>query len=211
MTTTIDILEALDLDGQLSADEAFTLADEADHNEIARYAARRRDYAHGDAISYSRKVFLPLTKLCRDVCHYCTFARSHTTRESSYLSLEEVRRIAQAGRAAGCKEALFTLGDKPEVRHRQAREKLDELGYETTIAYLAQAARAVFEETGLFPHLNPGLLTAADLSKLKKVSLSQGIMLESASERLLERGGPISARRTNSLSSNSRPFALPEN
>ena len=141
-------------------------------------------------VTYSPKVFIPLTKLCRDVCHYCTFARSPRRGERAFLTLDEVLDIARAGAAAGCREALFTLGDKPELRYRAARDELAALGCPTTIAYLERAARAVLEETGLLPHLNPGVLTASDLAALRPVSASMGIMLETTAERLARRGGP---------------------
>ncbi|MFD2272655.1 radical SAM protein [Undibacterium arcticum] len=131
-----------------------------------------------------------MTQLCRDVCHYCTFAHAPRKGEPAYLSIERVLAIARAGAAAGCKEALFTLGDKPEDRYHVAREELSRLGHDSTLSYLAEAARVVFNETGLLPHLNPGLLDASDLAALRQVSVSQGIMLESSSERLCERGGP---------------------
>src|SRR3569833_399985 len=118
-----------------------------------------RDDAFGNVVSYSRKVFIPLTKLCRDVCHYCTFAQPPREGEPAFLSLDEVLAIARAGKEAGCKEALFTLGDKPELRYRAAREALDRLGHATTLSYLAEAAKVVFRETGLLPHINPGLMT----------------------------------------------------
>ncbi|MDO9709248.1 5-amino-6-(D-ribitylamino)uracil--L-tyrosine 4-hydroxyphenyl transferase CofH [Paracraurococcus lichenis] len=152
-------------------------------------AAALRDAAHGRTISYSRKVFIPLTKLCRDVCHYCTFAESPRPGRSVYLSREEVLAIARAGAAAGCTEALFTLGDKPELRWRQAREALAALGHETTISYLAEVSALVLKETGLLPHANPGVMTRAEIAALREVSASQGIMLESASARLCEPGG----------------------
>jgi FO synthase len=148
--------------------------------------ARRRS----SLVTYSPKVFIPLTKLCRDVCHYCTFAAPPRRGERAYMSIDEVLEVARAGRAAGCREALFTLGDKPELRYRAAREELAELGCSTTVEYLARAAEAVLEETGLFPHLNPGVLTRADLELLRPVSASMGIMLETTSERLSARGGP---------------------
>ena len=153
-------------------------------------AAGLRDSGHGELISYSRKVFIPLTRLCRDVCHYCTFAQPPRAGEAAYLSPDEVLAISRAGAQAGCKEALFTLGDKPELRYRAAREALDALGYDTTIAYLTAMARLVFEETGLLPHANPGIMTAEEIAGLRDVTVSQGIMLESASERLCEPGGP---------------------
>jgi FO synthase len=141
-------------------------------------------------ITYSPKLFIPLTKLCRDVCHYCTFARPPRRGERAYMTLDEVLELARAGAAAGCREALFTLGDKPELRYRAAREELAALGAASTIDYLRQAAAAVLEETGLLPHLNPGVLTAADLAALRPVSASMGMMLETTAARLCARGGP---------------------
>jgi FO synthase len=155
---------------------------------LLRAAAGRRDEAHGHLVTYSRKVFIPLTQLCRDVCHYCTFAHAPGPGEKTYLSIDEVLDIARRGQAAGCKEALFTLGDKPELRYRAAREALERLGHPTTLSYLAHAAETVFRETGLLPHLNPGLMTAADIAALRAVSVSQGIMLETASDRLGKKG-----------------------
>ena len=141
-------------------------------------------------ITYSPKVFIPLTKLCRDVCGYCTFARPPRRGEQAYLTDEEVLAIARAGAAAGCHEALFTLGDKPELRYRVAREELASRGCDTTLELLGRMARLVLDETGLLPHLNPGVLTAADLRALRPVSVSMGIMLETASSRLGEPGMP---------------------
>jgi FO synthase len=140
-------------------------------------------------ITYSPKVFIPLTKLCRDVCHYCTFARPPRRGERAYLRADEVLEIARAGAEAGCHEALFTLGDKPELRYRAAREELAKLGCETTIEYLARMCELVLAETGLLPHVNPGVMTRDDLALLRTVSASQGIMLETASARLSARGG----------------------
>jgi FO synthase len=156
--------------------------------EVLREARRIRD-ARGAIVTYSPKVFVPLTKLCRDVCHYCTFAAPPKRGERAYLTLEEVLEVARAGAAAGCHEALFTLGDKPELRYRAARDELAELHCATTLEYLARAAGAVLEETGLLPHLNPGVMTASDLRALRPVSASMGIMLETTSERLSHRGG----------------------
>jgi len=168
----------------------MALVNHNDLDSLLRAAARRRDAAHGNQVSYSRKVFIPLTQLCRDVCHYCTFAHPPRAGEKPYLSLEQMVEIARAGKAAGCKEALFTLGDKPELRYRLAREELERLGHATTLSYLAQAAETVFRETGLLPHINPGLMTREDIAALRAVSVSQGIMLESSSERLCEKGKP---------------------
>ena len=152
-------------------------------------ATQIRDNGHGRLISYSRKVFIPLTDLCRDVCHYCTFAKAPKKIDTPFLSPEQVLEIARAGQAAGCKEALFTLGDKPELRYAVAREALAELGYETTLDYLRAMAELVIRETGLLPHLNPGVMTPDELAMLREVSVSMGIMLESTSLRLMERGG----------------------
>jgi len=175
---------------RLSRERAFALVNDGDLDALMRAAAERRDDAHSAVVTYSRKVFIPLTHLCRDVCHYCTFARLPRRTESAYLSIDQVLAIARAGAAAGCKEALFTLGDKPELRYRAAREALAKLGHATTLSYLAEAARAVLDETGLLPHMNPGVYGAADVAAQRKVSVSQGIMLESASDRLCEKGGP---------------------
>jgi FO synthase len=145
---------------------------------------------HGRVVSYSRKVFIPLTQLCRDVCHYCTFAKAPRSLAQPFLSPQDVLAIARAGVEAGCREALFTLGDKPEARYAAARRALAGLGFDTTLAYLEHAAREVFTHTGLLPHLNPGVMTRTDLARLRGVSVSMGLMLESASERLMARGGP---------------------
>jgi FO synthase len=150
---------------------------EATNEELCAEARRLR---RGTRITYSPKVFIPLTKLCRDVCHYCTFARPPRRGERAYMSEEEVLAVARAGGQAGCREALFTLGDKPELRYRAAREELAELGCETTVEYLARCATRVLEETGLLPHTNPGVLTRDELALLRTASVSQGLMLETA-------------------------------
>jgi FO synthase len=175
-----------------TAEEALSLAasDVGELRPLMETASRLRDQRHGDLVSYSPKVFIPLTQLCRDVCHYCTFAHPPRPGEPIYLGAEEVLAIARAGAAAGCHEALFTLGDKPELRYDAARAALAQLGHETTLSYLAEMARLVLRETGLLPHLNPGVMTTADIKALREVSVSQGIMLESAAERLCDRGGP---------------------
>ncbi|HXV56796.1 MAG TPA: 5-amino-6-(D-ribitylamino)uracil--L-tyrosine 4-hydroxyphenyl transferase CofH [Gaiellaceae bacterium] len=141
-------------------------------------------------VTYSPKVFVPLTTLCRDVCHYCTFARPPRRGERAYLTADEVLAVARAGAAAGCHEALFTLGDKPELRYRVAREELRRLGCATTVEYLARMCDLVLSETGLLPHVNPGVLTREDLELLRPVSASMGLMLETTAERLSARGGP---------------------
>jgi FO synthase len=157
--------------------------------DLCAEARRLRDERAGGLVTYSPKVFIPLTKLCRDVCHYCTFAAPPRRGERAYLTIDEVVEIAAAGAAAGCREALFTLGDKPELRYRAARDELADLGCSTTLEYLARAADAVLEQTGLLPHLNPGVLTVDDVRALRPRSASMGIMLETTSERLSQRGG----------------------
>ena len=153
-------------------------------------ARRLRAEGIGTLVTYSPKVFVPLTTLCRDVCGYCTFARPPRRGERAYLTEDEVLAIARAGAEAGCTEALFTLGDRPEARYRVARDELAELGCETTLEYLARCARRVLEETGLLPHLNPGVMTRDELAALRPVAASMGIMLETTAERLAARGGP---------------------
>jgi FO synthase len=155
--------------------------------ELLAEACRLRS---GPLVTYSPKVFIPLTTLCRDVCGYCTFARPPRRGERAFMTEDEVLAIARAGAAAGCREALFTLGDRPEVRYKVAREELRALGCETTLEYLARCAQLVLEETGLLAHLNPGVMTRAELALLRPVSASMGIMLETTAERLSARGGP---------------------
>ena len=175
---------------RLADEELLALASYKDTKEMVGIAGAIRDAGHQNVVSYSRKVFIPLTHLCRDVCHYCTFAQVPRKLKAPYLMPEEVLKIAQDGADAGCKEALFTLGDKPELRYKAARDGLKELGQESTLSYLRDMAQLVLDETGLFPHLNPGLLEADELAELRKVSISMGIMLESASDRLTEKGMP---------------------
>lgn len=161
-----------------------------DTPRLMALAAARRDAAFGRVITHSRKVFLPLTQLCRDVCHYCTFAKAPRQLKQPYLGVDEALRIARQGAAMGCREALFTLGEKPEDRHPAAREALDAMGFASTLDYLAHVARLVREETGLLPHFNPGTLTAEELARLRPLAPSMGLMLESTSERLCAKGGP---------------------
>ncbi|MCP5181247.1 MAG: 5-amino-6-(D-ribitylamino)uracil--L-tyrosine 4-hydroxyphenyl transferase CofH [Pseudomonadales bacterium] len=179
------------LAGRLPNDaEALALADITDTHALAQVAATLRDRGFRNVVTYSRKVFLPLTHLCRDVCHYCTFAKVPRKVMAPYMTIDEVLEVARQGAAMGCKEALFTLGEKPELRYKAAREALDSMGYATTVDYLFAAAKAVLEETGLLPHLNPGNLDATELARLKSVSPSMGIMLESTSQRLTRKGMP---------------------
>ena len=168
----------------------------ADLETLLGYASRTRDAGLAAAgrpgvITYSRKVFIPLTRLCRDRCGYCTFATVPHRLDSPYLEPDEVLAIARQGAALGCKEALFTLGDRPEDRWHQAREWLDARGYDDTLSYVRAMAIRVLEETGLLPHLNPGVLGWADFQRLKPVAPSMGMMLETTAARLFtEKGGP---------------------
>ena len=173
----------------MMSDEDFGWIERTPLDALMAQAAAKRDAAHGRLVSYSRKVFIPLTKLCRDVCHYCTFAERPRAGRPEYLSPEAVLTIARAGAAAGCTEALFTLGDKPELRYRAAREALAARGHDTTIAYLREMCALVLKETGLLPHVNPGVMTREEIAALREVSVSAGIMLESSSERLCDPGG----------------------
>jgi FO synthase len=164
--------------------EKATLAD------LLSEAVALREAGHGRHITFSKKVFVPLTKLCRDVCHYCTFAETPSRQQSAYLTLDEVLTIAEQGRRTGCNEALFTLGDKPELRYPSARRELQALGFSSTLAYLAHVAAETLKRTGLLPHLNPGVMTREEMTMLRPVSASMGLMLENVSPRLCERGGP---------------------
>ena len=172
----------------------------ADLEPLCGIAARVRDAGLEAAgrpgvITYSKKVFIPLTRLCRDKCHYCTFVtvpgKLRSEGHGMFLSPDEVLDIARKGAALGCKEALFTLGDKPEDRWPEAREWLDAHGYDDTLAYVRAMAIRVLEETGLLPHLNPGVLSWTDLQRLKPVAPSMGMMLETVATRLWSKpGGP---------------------
>lgn len=158
--------------------------------ELMSRAALQRDAAFGSTISYSKKVFIPLTQLCRNVCHYCTFAKAPKKLARPFLLPADVLKIAEEGESAGCKEALFTLGDAPEKRYRTARDALASLGYSTTVEYVIAMAKLVHERTGLLPHINAGILTPSQLTSVRHVAPSMGLMLESASERLCSKGMP---------------------
>jgi len=153
-------------------------------------AAEVRDRERGRTITFSKKVFLPLTNLCRDYCAYCTFRKDPGDPEAKTMAPEEVLAIARAGERLGCKEALFSLGDKPERAFPEMRRTLAALGHQTTLGYLRAMCARVLAETTLLPHVNPGVMTDADLRALKEVSVSMGLMLENVSPRLLQRGGP---------------------
>jgi FO synthase len=157
--------------------------------ELTSAARVIRDRQHGALVTYSRKVFIPLTQLCRDVCHYCTFAKTPKQVAAAYMSVEQVVAVAEQGAKLGCKEALFTLGEKPEIRYRAARDWLAAHGFSSTLEYVAHAAAAVRDRTGLLPHINAGCMSAAEMATLRPVAASMGLMLESAAQRLCEKGG----------------------
>lgn len=174
----------------ISSSEALDLSRNDDLETLMASARALRDKGHGNTITYSRKVFVPLTHLCRDVCHYCTFARTPRHIRQPFLSADKVVALCKDGADLGCQEALFTLGEKPELRYKVARESLAEMGFQTTIEYVTHCATRVLDETGLLPHINAGNLTRAEMLALREISPSMGIMLESGSERLCEKGMP---------------------
>jgi len=172
------------------AQDFLSWADSVTLGEMMRHAAALRDEGFGTTMTWSRKVFIPLTELCRDVCHYCTFAKSPRRVGNAYMSPDEVLAVAREGARAGCREALFTLGDKPELRYRAARAALEALGYSSTVEYVAAMAAMVREQTGLLPHVNCGVLEPDELALLRTVAPSVGLMLETSAARLSARGGP---------------------
>ena len=191
MTALIEELRTQHKAGELPTHaQALALAEVTGTRMLAGLAAELRDQGFANIVTYSRKVFIPLTHLCRDVCHYCTFAQVPRKVRAPYMALDEILETARQGAELGCKEALFTLGEKPELRYKAAREALAEMGFESTLDYLLHAAKAVHEETGLFPHLNPGTMTPDEIERLRPLSPSMGIMLESVADRLCEKGQP---------------------
>ncbi len=173
-----------------SEQQALSLADMDDTAALVEIAATLRDRGHGNVVTYSRKVFIPLTHLCRDVCHYCTFARTPKKIDQPFMAVEQVLELCHQGAAMGCQEALFTLGEKPELRYSAARQALKEMGFASTLDYVRTVAGRVLAETGLLPHINAGCMDALEIAGLRQVSASMGIMLESASQRLCEKGMP---------------------
>lgn len=159
-------------------------------DELCSVAAETRDRGKGKVVTFSPKVFIPLTRLCRDFCGYCTFRQDPQSAQSLYLTPEEVLGVAQAGETLGCTEALFTLGERPEQRYPEAKEWLARRGYRTTLAYLTDMCQLVLEETSLLPHANPGTLSQREAAALQPYNPSMGLMLESTSEQLYATGGP---------------------
>lgn len=182
------VLDGLDL----SRDELLAIARVADDHLplLCSAASRVRDAGKGRVVTFSPKVFIPLTQLCRDECGYCTFRKEPEQWGKYYLTPEEVLAIARAGERAGCREALFTLGERPEQKYPGAKEWLRQRGYRSTIDYLAAMCRLVLEETALTPHSNPGTLSITEMRKLQDVNGSMGLMLESVSLNLMRPGGP---------------------
>lgn len=172
----------------LLRDEALALLEQAETPALLEAACRLREKAKGRAVSFSKKVFIPLTTLCRDYCGYCTFRKDPGEPGAHFMTPEEVLALAERGRRAGCKEALFSLGDQPERVFLEAREFLRGQGFGTTLEYLAAMSRLVLDRTGLLPHANPGVMGREDLAALKDSNASVGIMLETASARLLQKG-----------------------
>ena len=183
-------LKQLIASGSIEFSKLSSLANICLSDALIKSSYDKKTTHYKNLLTFSPKVFIPLTFLCRDVCHYCTFAQTPKKVESPYLSIDQVISIAKDGEAHGCYEALFTLGDKPELRYRAAREWLSANGYKTTNDYLAACAEAVLNETSLIPHLNPGCLTADEITTLKPLSGSMGLMVESLSSRLTEKGQP---------------------
>jgi len=190
MTTRLFLLDDLLSGNRLTDSQALNLAKISDTAALINAAGALRDQHHGNVVTYSRKVFIPLTHLCRDVCHYCTFAQTPQHIPQPYMSIDQVLELCHQGARSGCQEALFTLGEKPELRYKAARTALEEMGFATTLDYVQEVAGRVLNETGLLPHINAGCMTADEIAGLRKVSASMGIMLESASDRLCEKGMP---------------------
>jgi FO synthase len=174
----------------VSREDALSLMNDAPLAALLHEAAAVRDRYKGRSVSYSRKVFIPLTHLCRDYCGYCTFRSDPQSGVQPYMTPDEVLAVAEAGRRAGCKEALFSLGDQPERVFPEAKEFLKGQGFDHTLEYLAAMCELVLEKTGLLPHSNPGLMGLEDLRRLRETNVSVGLMLESASPRLGRAGGP---------------------
>ena len=172
----------------ISAEDARFLMDRAPLLDLLAAASRLRDQGKGKVVTFSKKVFIPLTHLCRDYCGYCTFRADPKPGIAAYMTPDDVLAVAQAGARAGCKEALFSLGDQPERIFPEARAFLAQFGFARTLDYLAAMTRLVLEKTGLLPHSNPGLMGAGDLARLRETNVSLGLMLESASTRLRHTG-----------------------
>ena len=157
---------------------------------LMKKAKQIRDHYWGRKITYSRKVFIPLTNMCRDTCGYCTFVKGPDSPESNILSPEQVMNIVKSGEQKGCKEALLSLGEKPELRYSKAKDMLSKLGFHSMIDYLAEICSMIIKHSSLLPHVNPGTMNEREILLLKPVSASMGMMLETISKRLSKKGGP---------------------
>ncbi len=189
--TSAAVAKALD-GGELGQDEAYLLAGHSpgELSSLCRAASILRDRGKGRDISFSPKVFIPLTRLCRDFCGYCTFRQSPAEADRIYMDPDEVLNVAREGEALGCTEALFTLGERPEQRYPEAKDWLTQRGFKTTLDYLGEASRLVLQKTRLLPHGNPGTMSRREMEKLREVNASMGLMLENVSPRLSEKGSP---------------------
>lgn len=178
------------MSSRISREKALSFEKASDERlgELLEKASRIRDEFWGKTLTYSRNVFIPLTNMCRDTCGYCTFVKAPGSPEARYMTPDEVLEVARAGRELGCKEALFSLGERPELRYPEAGEVLAGLGYGRTVDYLRDMCQLVVESTRLIPHANPGTITEEEILILKPVTGSMGMMLESVSRRLLRRG-----------------------
>ncbi|MDA0733014.1 MAG: 7,8-didemethyl-8-hydroxy-5-deazariboflavin synthase subunit CofG [SAR202 cluster bacterium Casp-Chloro-G3] len=187
-----DMLEQVRFGQSLTDAEALTLltVEEESMADLCQVAAGLRDQGKGRVVTFSPKVFIPLTRLCRDYCGYCTFRQEPASAETLYLSPEEVLAVASAGQQLGCTEALFTLGERPEQKYSEAKDWLERRGYATTLEYLADMCKLVLNETLLLPHANPGTMSRREMAALQPYNPSMGLMLESTSEKLYATGGP---------------------
>ncbi|MCH7621004.1 MAG: 7,8-didemethyl-8-hydroxy-5-deazariboflavin synthase CofG [Chloroflexi bacterium] len=186
------ILEWAEVGREIDDGEASLLisAESAEVAGLCAVAAGLRDRGKGQVVTFSPKVFIPLTRLCRDFCGYCTFRQDPSSAASLYLTPEQVLDVARRGQQMGCTEALFTLGERPEQRYPEAKEWLERRGFKTTLEYLAYVCRLVMEETSLLPHANPGTMSRREMTALQPYNPSMGLMLESTSDRLYQAGGP---------------------
>jgi FO synthase len=187
-----EVLDKARCGESITQDEAGVLAGVADEGltDLCNTAALLRDRGKGRVVTFSPKVFIPLTRLCRDFCGYCTFRQDPASAQRLYMTPDEVLEVAGAGECLGCTEALFTLGERPEQRYAEAKQWLEQRGYRTTLEYLADMCKLVVEETALLPHVNPGTMSRREMAALQPYNPSMGLMLESASERLHVAGGP---------------------
>ena len=193
ITTALDQVLEIATRGEAVPEEQAALFADADSGllpELCAAAALLRDRGKGKTVTFSPKVFIPLTMLCRDFCGYCTFRRDPSSSQKLYMSPDEVLEVALAGQRLGCTEALFTLGERPEQRYPEAKEWLDHRGYRTTLQYLADMCKLVAQETDLLPHANPGTMSRREMAALQPSNPSMGLMLESTSEALYATGGP---------------------